>query len=165
MARIIRNILGISIIVFLNSTWFSALPVKPDLVLILIVWLSLKQGPFPGEVSGFCIGFIEDILSLSPLGYHMTARTLIGLSIGSVREYIGIDRLVVPLSFTAIAYLLQSLWLIIIIRIFSIEVIYYPLFSLPAVYSFLLTVIIAPLVFLAADLISSKIMQLKDRIL
>ncbi|GAB6090855.1 rod shape-determining protein MreD [Spirochaeta dissipatitropha] len=165
MARIIRNILGISIIVFINSTWFAVFPVKPDLVLILIVWLSLKQGPFPGEVSGFCIGFVEDILSLSPLGFHMTARTIIGLSLGSIREYIGVDRIVVPLSFTAAAYLLQSLWLIIIIRIFSIEVIHSPLFSMTAVYSFLLTVVTAPVVFLAADVISIKVMQLKDRII
>ena len=52
--------------------------VKPDLALIILVFVSIRKGAMTGQISGFAAGIMEDFLSLSPLGFHAFFRTCVG---------------------------------------------------------------------------------------
>lgn len=57
--------------------------VKPDLVLVIVVYLGLVHGPEVGSVSGFFFGLIEDFFSFGAyLGSNALTKTIIGFFCG-----------------------------------------------------------------------------------
>ncbi len=56
--------------------------VVPDLILILLVFYSLRYGQIYGTVLGFVYGFLFDIITGSLLGSTMLAKTLAGFVAG-----------------------------------------------------------------------------------
>ncbi|MCX6154002.1 MAG: rod shape-determining protein MreD [Candidatus Kapabacteria bacterium] len=51
--------------------------ITPDLLLILVVWISLREGQFIGIFAGFIIGFLFDLLSYDALfGTNSLAKTV-----------------------------------------------------------------------------------------
>lgn len=64
---------------------FSAISiggVKPDLLFIIIVYLSYCFGSFYGEVVGFITGLLQDSISNSPLGLLTFPKVAIGFIVG-----------------------------------------------------------------------------------
>ena len=62
---------------------------KPDLVLIIVVYLGLVKGAEVGTLSGFIFGLIEDVVSGTYLGSNALAKTIVGFfcGIGGKRLY------------------------------------------------------------------------------
>ena len=56
--------------------------VKPDLLFVLIVYLSYSFGSFYGEVTGFISGLLHDSISNSPLGLLTFPKVALGLIVG-----------------------------------------------------------------------------------
>lgn len=54
----------------------------PDLILILLVFFTLRNGQFYGTVLGFIYGFLFDIITGSFLGSTMLSKTLAGFLAG-----------------------------------------------------------------------------------
>jgi rod shape-determining protein MreD len=52
--------------------------IKPDLALIVLVFVAVQGGAMAGQVAGFAAGLAQDLLSLSPLGLGAFVRTIIG---------------------------------------------------------------------------------------
>ena len=70
---IILSIIILVACTFAQSTWFGGIAifgVVPDLSLVVLIWISYKNGSVEGPVSGFFSGLVEDFLSASPLGFH-----------------------------------------------------------------------------------------------
>jgi rod shape-determining protein MreD len=55
---------------------------KPDLVLVMVVWLGLVKGPDSGCISGFFFGLFEDAYSYVNLGSNALTKTIIGFFCG-----------------------------------------------------------------------------------
>jgi len=58
--------------------------VKPDLVFIIVVYLSYSFGSFYGEVTGFISGLFHDAVSNSPLGLLTLPKVIIALLVGKI---------------------------------------------------------------------------------
>jgi len=56
--------------------------ITPDLLIILSVWISLKEGQFKGVVAGFTAGLFFDIISLDVIGTNALSKTLVGFISG-----------------------------------------------------------------------------------
>ena len=56
--------------------------VSPDLILILLVYYTLKNGQIYGTLLGFSFGFLFDLISGGLLGSSMFAKTLSGFIAG-----------------------------------------------------------------------------------
>jgi rod shape-determining protein MreD len=85
---------------FAQSTWFGGiaiLGVVPDLSLIVLIWVSYKNGQVEGPISGFLSGLAEDFLSTSPLGFHAFVKTAVAALTAVLHGSFFIDRLVLPL--------------------------------------------------------------------
>lgn len=112
----IRTILFSTVLIVassvIQSTWLGAIAifgVIPDISLIILVWVSYKNGLVEGPISGFVSGFLEDCLSASPLGFHAFVKTFTAAVSGLLHGSFFIDRVFLPFAMGAVGTLLKAL--------------------------------------------------------
>ena len=67
--------------------WMRFFDVGPDLVVIFIVAVAIKNGPAAGCFWGFLAGFTQDIYApIEWLGAHSIAMTILGFAVGQLEE-------------------------------------------------------------------------------
>ncbi len=66
---------------------------KPDLMLVLVVWLSLRVSFTRGIVFAFCAGIVMDNLSGSPTGLSILVYCTVHLTVGYLHGTFRIDSL------------------------------------------------------------------------
>jgi rod shape-determining protein MreD len=84
---------------FAQSTWFegiSILGVVPDIGILVLIWVSYRNGLIEGPVSGFISGFVEDFLSASPLGFHAFIKTTVASLTAVLHGSFYIDKVLLP---------------------------------------------------------------------
>ena len=81
---ITASLIIVSLIVQGHSSFnvISIAGVKPDLLFIIIVYLSYNFGSFYGEVTGFISGLLHDAISNAPLGLLTFPKVVIGYVVG-----------------------------------------------------------------------------------
>jgi len=88
MRKYVVFILLLAFFVFFQSTLFyeriNIRDVGPDFILIILSIASFLLGPMPGQIMGFGIGLIVDILSGGLLGMSAFTYTIIGYGVGIV---------------------------------------------------------------------------------
>jgi len=98
--------------VVLQSTVFRYIAirgVRPDLALIVLVFVALRRGSMTAQVAGFAAGIVEDLVSVSPVGFHMLLRTVIGYLYGLLSGNVFLDPLLMPIVLTIVATILKGL--------------------------------------------------------
>ncbi|MFH0919036.1 MAG: rod shape-determining protein MreD [Fibrobacterota bacterium] len=98
--------LAFLVLVVLQTTFCRLISVggiQPDLLLIFIIFVSMKEGPTAGVWTGFLAGLLFDVYSPQNLGSGSLAKSIIGLATGLLDERtIKIDdRLRLLIMFTA----------------------------------------------------------------
>ncbi|MEJ2636179.1 MAG: rod shape-determining protein MreD [Calditrichia bacterium] len=58
---------------------------RPDLVLIVLVYFSLRKGPNWGMTAGFLSGLVQDLLSTHYIGLSALSKTIAGFVAGSLQ--------------------------------------------------------------------------------
>lgn len=61
-------------IIFLDL--FAIMDVTPDLFIIIVVWITLKEGRLAGILAGFVIGLYLDIISADVVGTNAFSKTI-----------------------------------------------------------------------------------------
>ncbi len=56
--------------------------ITPDLLIILVVWITLAEGRFAGLFFGFGIGLLFDIFTLDVIGTNALAKTITAFFVG-----------------------------------------------------------------------------------
>jgi len=112
-----------ALIVLLQTTLFKFIEIKgvsPDLLLIYLVFAAHSKGVMEGQIIGITSGFIEDILSLAPLGLNSALRLIIGAMVGNTKGKVDLDPIVMPIIFVVIASFIKEIltW---ILSIFFID--------------------------------------------
>lgn len=108
---IILTILLLGAAVLLQTTvleFVAVFGVKPDLQLILVVFLALRRGSMSGQIAGFVGGLLEDVVTLSPLGFHAIVKALVGFCAGLPYGLIRASALVVPVLLVTGAALIKG---------------------------------------------------------
>jgi rod shape-determining protein MreD len=106
------TLLFLVVAVLLQSTILGMIAiggVRPDLALVILVFVSLRRGSMVGQVSGFASGILEDFMSVSPLGFHPLMRAVIGYLYGIFSGAVFVDPFVMPMILTVIATLLKGI--------------------------------------------------------
>ncbi len=112
------------VIVILQTTVLKNLAfkgVKPDLVLIILVIFSNYFGQTKGELFGAGAGIVQDILSLSPLGFNTILNTVSGYFAGTTKGKLFLDPLVAPVILVAVFGLFKEILAFILLLIFMSE--------------------------------------------
>jgi rod shape-determining protein MreD len=71
---------------------------KPDLVFLVTIVLAFLEGPSSGSLAGFVGGMAEDFLLNQPKGITALTLTLVGYSVGMLRQYITSPSPVLPVA-------------------------------------------------------------------
>jgi rod shape-determining protein MreD len=82
-----------------QSTWFGSIAVfgvTPDIGLVVLIWVSYRNGLVEGPTSGFLSGLAEDFLSSSPLGFHAFIKTAVAAAAALLHGSFYIDKLLLP---------------------------------------------------------------------
>ncbi len=114
-------LLGLAVII--QSTllkWAAFRGVKPDIALIILIFISIRKGSMTGQTSGFISGLIQDILSLSPLGFHAFYRTVLGFLYGLTVGSIFVDPVLMPVILVVVGTLIKGIISSLLVTIFAI---------------------------------------------
>lgn len=87
--------------------------IKPDLALIVLVFVAVQGGSMVGQTAGFAAGLVQDLLSLPPLGLNALARTAVGFLFGKLQGSLASSSVLasVVLVFAATVIKAAVLWL------------------------------------------------------
>jgi rod shape-determining protein MreD len=90
-----RRILVVTAVIvtalLLQSTVFASfrlLGVRPEFLYLVTIIVAFLEGPNEGAVVGFVSGFAQDLLLNEPKGILALTLTLLGYTIGMLRQYI-----------------------------------------------------------------------------
>ncbi len=117
------TVLTMAVCILLQSTILGKVAirgVRPDLALIVLIFVSMRRGPMVGQVSGFATGFLEDLMNVSPLGFHSLLRTVIGYVYGLLSGNVFIDPFLMPIILTVVATILKGILAGIVSAIFGL---------------------------------------------
>jgi len=67
---------------------FQLAGAKPELVYLLTIVLAFLEGPSSGAVAGFAGGMAQDFLLNQPKGITALTLTLVGYTVGTLRQYV-----------------------------------------------------------------------------
>jgi len=93
--------------------------VTPDFALLVLVFSANQHGSLKGQTAGFITGIIQDVLSITPLGFHAFSRTVIGYLFGAFKGKIFIDPLLIPILLGVVATLAKAVLGFALLAIFS----------------------------------------------
>jgi len=92
-------------IVIVETHWPNLLlfgGVKPDLMLLLVLYFSFSEGPAKAIGVGLVGGFLQDIFSLGLVGLNIFCKVLLGYTVGVVSTRLVTEH---PVVMTSIAFL------------------------------------------------------------
>jgi rod shape-determining protein MreD len=82
----------------------------PDLLLILVVWITLSEGQFVGLFAAFACGILYDVISVDIIGSNALAKVVVALIAGwfwkenSVQQNIGSYRFLIIVLISSIVH-------------------------------------------------------------
>jgi rod shape-determining protein MreD len=117
------TVIAMGICILLQSTILGRVAirgVRPDLAMLVLVFVSLRRGPMVGQMSGFLSGFLEDLMNVSPPGFHSLLRTVIGFVFGLLSGNVFIDPFLMPIILAVIATILKGILSGIVSAVFGI---------------------------------------------
>ncbi len=131
------------------------LPAVPDLLLLIVLYLSVYNGSLTGETAGFVSGLMLDFLTAAPLGLNCLLRTLVGFFSGLCHNLLNVSGIVIPCLLALVATIVKFVIVEFISFFFPAGVITYELLSMEFGMELLLNVVLAPVVFGFLSLFSS----------
>lgn len=159
MKKVLLSLVLLSAVIYIQTNFMNQLAfrgVKPDIALILLIFLSLKGGTIQGAAIGFFSGLLEDFLSLAPLGFHSFLKALIGYLSSFLGSFISVEsrlfHFITVLVMTLFKYVIAAL----LVAIFSIEKSAISIFNSSLLIESVYNAIMAPLLFTLFNWISRK---------
>jgi rod shape-determining protein MreD len=167
LRTILVSTLLLGVAVLLQSTvlrWVALKGVKPDLALILLVFVAVRRGSMSAQVSGFLAGMLEDILSLSPVGFNALLRTVLGFFYGLAAGSIFVDPVLMPVLLVLVATILKGLASSLLVVVFRVPAPGFQIFAGPLWIEVGYNAVLAPFLFAALRLLRALAPREKDRV-
>ncbi len=83
--------------------------IKPDLVMVMLVAVSMRYGSVVGLFSGLTIGLIQDVYAIEALGANAMAKCLVGYFTGLLDEKVIKVMPATKVLFLAVAFLFHDI--------------------------------------------------------
>lgn len=146
----IISIATVCLFVLLQSTILKFIAIEgviPDISLIAIVFLANKNGRILGETAGFAAGIAEDLLSLSPLGFHALLKTVLGFLFGFTKGVVFLDAVLMPVLMTSVATVLKLILISILNAFIHLPSLTFAFFSFQTLIEIGYTLLLSPFIF------------------
>lgn len=125
----------------------AILPVVPDLVLLVVLYVSFMNNAVIGSTTGFISGLLFDFLSAAPVGLNSFTKTVIGYATGKLSGMYNLDKILVPFLMGAGATLVKMLTITVLSLLFGGKVVVFGLADSTFWLEVLFTGCCAPIVF------------------
>ncbi|HCL55970.1 MAG TPA: rod shape-determining protein MreD [Spirochaetia bacterium] len=127
----------------------------PDILLILVIYISHKKGVMEGQVTGFAAGLLEDIYSIELFGIHAFVKLIIGNLTGLIYSNFTADNFGFRILLGFLASLIHGILFMIAKTIFeSMDVWYYVTNHLWI--KILYTTVLTPFLFLFLEFLEKR---------
>jgi rod shape-determining protein MreD len=93
--------------------------IKPDLLLILVLFVGLYRGPVSGAWCGFLSGMLLDFFSPTPLGINTLSKTILGFLIGQLAPFLYFEFPLIQGLLLFIATFLEGILLFVLLSSFQ----------------------------------------------
>ncbi|HAA74447.1 TPA: rod shape-determining protein MreD [Candidatus Latescibacteria bacterium] len=106
--RIVHHALLIALALLIQTSWTHGIAIagiRPDVVLIIVVYIGIRSGQLEATVFGFVSGFLLDVYNPEFMGVNALANSVVGFAVGYSRASIVAEDLRVQ----ALALLIASL--------------------------------------------------------
>ena len=137
---------------------FFIIPVIPDILLILVLFLGLYNGSLFGEIHGFFTGLLIDFLTVGPLGLYTLLFSILGFLAGLLKKNVNTSGFFLVLFLGFIAFLVKTLILYLLNFFFPNLINHYSLVASATYLELGLTALFTPIVFKFLDLFSSYLL-------
>tara|TARA_B100000212_G_scaffold330346_1_gene296519 strand:+ start:146 stop:628 length:483 start_codon:yes stop_codon:yes gene_type:complete len=110
--HIARYILLLGLAFVLQTTWLDFISVsalKPDLILLIITIIALREGPILATFLGFSIGLLQDAYAPADFGLNALLKCTAGFAVGHGRSRVVSDNLQVQVALVFFTVLLHDL--------------------------------------------------------
>jgi rod shape-determining protein MreD len=142
----------------LQTTVFAdvrLLGARPELMFLLTISFAILEGPASGAVTGFAGGMAQDFLLDQPKGITALTLTLLGYTVGLLRQYIVSPSPVLPVLLVAggtfVGELFYGLVAFLLGQLDVTTLYLFPVAALSAVYNAILTPLVYPVLRRAAE--------------
>ncbi len=135
--------------------YIAIMGVKPDILLVALVFIAIRRGSMTGQISGFIGGLAEDVISIAPLGFNALIKTVTGFLYGIMEDKIVMDPIIFPFILVAIATFIKYIFITIIAALFSLKGNYGLIFSKIFIVELIYNSFSAPFIFALLSLIKS----------
>jgi rod shape-determining protein MreD len=157
-----RTVLWTSITVLFFSLFQAAilsnltfLPVMPDLVMLVIVYVSFMNASVTGATTGFISGLFLDFLSAAPIGLNAFTKTVTGFVAGKFSGSFNMSKVFIPALMGCAATILKALVTWLLSLFFGPEILVYRLLGSLFWLELLANAVMAPVVFAILGLFPS----------
>ena len=165
----IRSFLSAVIVLLCFSLLESAilsnilvLPAVPDFMLIVVLYLSMRNGKGFGEASGAVSGFFLDFLSSAPLGLNCLVRVIIGYFTGFFSRTLNANGFFIPVLLGLVMTIAKYFLMWFISLFYPSIVIPYDPSSMAFYFEIAANALLAPIVFKFLDLFSYMLIAESD---
>ncbi len=139
------------------------LPAVPDLMLIVCLYISLHNGIFLGETTGFFSGMMIDFLSSGPFGLNCLIRTIIGFLAGLLNRTVNTSGFFIPMLLGICGTFLKYLLLLIVSFFFPNNSVYTGLFSHEGIFELVSNALLSPVIFWFLSLFNSYLLLEEEK--
>lgn len=146
-------------------TNISILPVVPDLLLIIVLFISLENGKLMGETTGFISGLFLDFVSACPFGLNCLLRTIIGYIGGLFNKTLNTSGIILPALLGLCATVCKVLLLWLFSFLYPSSVIAYSPFTMNFLLEILMNTILTPLIFKFLRLFKNSLLLKPEKII
>jgi len=109
--KIVRNILLITLAFLIQATLFGRFDlfgVRPDLVMITLIFLAGETEPVGLIWYGFFMGFLQDVYSPEYLGFNTFSMSMMAFILGVIRDRLTVENYTVKLFTTLFACMVHD---------------------------------------------------------
>lgn len=121
--------------------------IKPDIILLLLLYIGFYQGALTGQIVGFFAGFALDFLSASPFGFYALIYCIVGFISGLFYQKMYTRGFFIPFFIGIFGTLLKTILISIIGVLYPTVLIPYTLISLNLMKETVLNGLLNPLIF------------------
>lgn len=134
--------------VVLQTALFPLVPLldhRPDLLVLVVVGIALRDGSLAGARVGAAAGLLVDLLATAaPLGIALLVYTAVGYAVGSVRPYLAHDSVTAPILVVLTSVLVTTGGYGLAVSLLAEQRVTFVAFMTTTVAVALLTVLLAP---------------------
>jgi rod shape-determining protein MreD len=103
-------------------SFFQIRGVRPDLLIILVIFVALFRGPIEGGKAGFLAGLLEDLVVGQFIGMNAFIKMFVGVIVGLFEKRVYRENLLIPTAMVFIGTFIEGILFILLFNSFGPDI-------------------------------------------